>query len=328
MHNTFGAAESIADRLARAAQINQDNGVGLPGIALASYQHNGTARVARVKYDQANIERQMYSSAGNYDSWDRFGRTVTHAWKTTGGTVRDQAAYSYDFAGNRLTRAVAGATSLDQTYTYDGLHRLRSVDELTAANDRFWKLDQLGNWDKLYNNTTGTGTALEERTHNGANELTAFTTPAATIGPISDLAGNMTTIPSPKDATKKLDRKFDAWNRMVEAKNDAGVVVQTSEFDGLNRRVVRDETGGSGNHRHFYYNQQWQVLEERLEVAGTVDPQPLSQYVYHPEYVDSIAVRFYDANTDGAGIVRHYYLQDANFNVTAITDSAGAVVER
>ncbi len=47
---------------------------------------------------------------------------------------------------------------------------------------------------------------------------------------------------------------------------------------------------------------------------------PWKQYVYHPHYVDSIAVRYYDENTDGAGIEKHYYLQDANFNVTAVTD--------
>ncbi len=32
--------------------------------------------------------------------------------------------------------------------------------------------------------------------------------------------------------------------------------------------------------------------------------------------------------SDGAGIVEHYYLQDANFNVTAVVDNAGTVKER
>ncbi len=154
-----------------------------------------------------------------------------------------------------------------------------------------------------------------------ANELTAFTTPVAPIDPIFDLAGNMTTIPSPKDPTKKLDLKFDAWNRMVEAKNDAGVVVQTSEYNGLNHRIVKIAGADTFD---YYYNQQWQVLEIRKNGSAN----PLAQYVYHPEYVDSIALRYYDADTDGTGIVKHYYLQDANFNVTAITDSAGTVVER
>jgi hypothetical protein len=48
--------------------------------------------------------------------------------------------------------------------------------------------------------------------------------------------------------------------------------------------------------------------------------------------VDAFAVRYYDANTDGVlaenndGL--HYYMQDANFNVTAITNNTGTVLER
>ncbi len=162
--------------------------------------------------------------------------------------------------------------------------------------------------------------------------MTAFTTPAATIDPVHDLAGNMTTMPQPKDATKKLDLKYDAWNRVVEVKNENGTVVTINEYDGLNRRIVRVETGGSGNLRHFYYNRQWQVLEEKVEVSGAINPNPLALYIYHPYYVDAIAKRYYDANTDGdvidPGDGINYYLQDANFNVTAVTDNTGTVVER
>ncbi len=39
-------------------------------------------------------------------------------------------------------------------------------------------------------------------------------------------------------------------------------------------------------------------------------------------------MRWYDADTDGSGIADYYYQQDANFNVTAVADSGGAVQER
>ena len=42
----------------------------------------------------------------------------------------------------------------------------------------------------------------------------------------------------------------------------------------------------------------------------------------------TLAVRYYDSDTDGTGVVSHYYLQDANYNVTAVTDNAGTVKER
>jgi RHS repeat-associated protein len=56
-------------------------------------------------------------------------------------------------------------------------------------------------------------------------------------------------------------------------------------------------------------------------------PDPLNQYAWHPYYIDALAMRWYDADTNGTS-VEHYYLQDANFNVTAVTDNTGAVLER
>jgi RHS repeat-associated protein len=61
---------------------------------------------------------------------------------------------------------------------------------------------------------------------------------------------------------------------------------------------------------------------------GATPSNPLNQYLWHPYYTDALAVRWYDSDTDGSGIADYYYLQDANFNVTAIANSSGAVVER
>ena len=59
-------------------------------------------------------------------------------------------------------------------------------------------------------------------------------------------------------------------------------------------------------------------MEERVGSATTAD----KQYVYHPYYVDAIALMI-DSSDD-----EHYYLQDANFNVTAVVDDQGTVEER
>ena len=68
----------------------------------------------------------------------------------------------------------------------------------------------------------------------------------------------------------------------------------------------------------YYYNESWQLLETR---AGS-SANPVDQYLWHPYYIDALAVRWYDADTDGSGIADYYYQQDANFNVTAVADSA------
>jgi RHS repeat-associated protein len=101
--------------------------------------------------------------------------------------------------------------------------------------------------------------------------------------------------------------------------------------DGLHRRIVkkRYSTGALSETRHYYYNVAWQVVEERLESGGSIDSDPINQYVWHPHYVDALAMRRYDADVDpGTTNADYYYLQDANFNVTAIANSSGAIVER
>lgn len=96
---------------------------------------------------------------------------------------------------------------------------------------------------------------------------------------------------------------------------------QVNAFNGLNRRIERDETGGSGKHIHFYYNESWQVLEERVESSGTVDSNPLNQYVWGPNYVDEMAIRYYDQNTDGLFIQKYAHQHDALYNVIGVSSA-------
>ncbi|MCA9232782.1 MAG: RHS repeat-associated core domain-containing protein, partial [Planctomycetales bacterium] len=280
--------------------------------------------------------------------WDRFGRTVSQEWEDYGASsTADQVDYTYDYAGNRLTRDIPASlystNDRDQKYTYDGLHRLQTYDGGTLSGssisgtpvaEQDWTLDQLGNWSNLVVKAAGTTTLDQDRAHNDVNEIddgsnNGITTTTGTnwVDPVHDAAGNMTTIPQPQDPSDDYKLVYDAWNRVVQVK-DGFLKVQVNQYDGLNRRIERDESNRGGNKRHFYYSRQWQVLEERIRVGRTIDADPLSQYVYHPDYVDAMALRYYDEDTDGSGIVEHYYLQDANYNVTAVTDDGGTVVER
>jgi len=96
------------------------------------------------------------------------------------------------------------------------------------------------------------------------------------------------------------------------------------EYDGQNRRIVKvDKTGMADVTYDSYHNEEWQTLEVRKDA----DADPFEQYVWHPHYIDAIVLRDYDAETDGSA-TRYYYAQDANFNVTAVTNSSGTVVER
>lgn len=90
--------------------------------------------------------------------------------------------------------------------------------------------------------------------------------------------------------------------------------------------------GGGPTHVHYYYNHDWQLLEE-CSVDGEGELTASNQYVWSPRYIDAPIARFHDANGDGdlldVGDNTRYYTDDANYNVTATIDAATvAVVDR
>jgi RHS repeat-associated protein len=89
-------------------------------------------------------------------------------------------------------------------------------------------------------------------------------------------------------------------------------VVASYQYDALNRRVkkiVGSET------RLFYYNQNWQCLEEYVGSDCNV------RFVWGLRYVDDL-VTYRNGSAD------YHVLQDANWNVVALTNVSGVVQER
>jgi hypothetical protein len=99
----------------------------------------------------------------------------------------------------------------------------------------------------------------------------------------------------------------------VKVESAGPTTVQTNEFDGLNRRIVREQTStgnpklperkcgsllrsnsGASDTYDYFYNEAWQLLEERKD--GDADP--LNQFVWNADYIDSLALRYYDSDTD------------------------------
>src|SRR5690606_9078522 len=91
------------------------------------------------------------------------------------------------------------------------------------------------------------------------------------------------------------------------------------QYDGLGRRTIKKNytSGVLDETRHAYFSDQWQVLEERVDSSTTAD----KQYVWGQRYIDDLVLR--DTPSE-----RLYALQDALFNVVALTDDAGVVRER
>jgi YD repeat-containing protein len=176
-------------------------------------------------------------------------------------------------------------------YQYDDLNRLTSADRgelstspsLSISSSTFtqeWGLDGLGNFADFDEDSDGqNGFDLQQdRSVNMANEVTDISEvqgQSAWVTPAYDAAGNMKWGPKPGAETTKLHFLYDAWNRLVAVKADSGgepgTTLVTYEYDGLNRRIEKHVTaaGGGAADVHCYFNENWQVVEERTTSGGT-----------------------------------------------------------
>lgn len=297
-----------------------------------NYKYNGTSRLVETSYiltsptsNPDDIVSSMDTGAGaGYEGWDRFGRTQTKQWLQGASAIRDKYTYGYDYASNRSSRTnnhpSSSSGAFSQGYTYDDGHRLESYTEGGTTTEQSWTLDAWGNWDQYRYNNNGT---IQNRDHNEANEIDLISGSGSAnwAEPVHDAAGNMTSVPDPNNLGSSLALRYDAWNRLVQA----GTAVY--RYDGLHRRIEKDLTGAL-NDEHYFYNEDWQCVEVRKSSETGAAKE---SYVWHPNYIDALAIRYWDSNGyNGYNDTNEvqYALQDANFNVTALTNSSGNVIER
>ncbi|MCA9163688.1 MAG: hypothetical protein KDA62_11935 [Planctomycetales bacterium] len=118
---------------------------------------------------------------------------IAKRWHDYGSSTDvDRYKYGYDRASNRIwkentvSKAQTTPVYLDELYTYDGLHRLKTFDrgELnsaktaitgTPAKEEDWTLDALGNWSGYIQMTAGTTDLNQQRSANAVNEIADIT---------------------------------------------------------------------------------------------------------------------------------------------------------
>ncbi|HET6456060.1 MAG TPA: RHS repeat-associated core domain-containing protein [Armatimonadota bacterium] len=322
----------------------QDRGIG----------NNSGSRILDLTFrDQADLD--------GYDRWGRI--TWMRNYKVSGGTDIAKFAYDYSYASDRKYQQDLVNTSphQDEHYTYDTLHRLTSYKrgELNANKDgitgtpsreQTWVLDALGNWDNpsglaIDSNDDGSaGTPSDARTHYSVNEIHTID-PEEAVGSFEvfhDDAGNLRILPDRTDPTNKADKYvYDYRNRLIHIWHTTQYNVSDPEnsawgddpvvryfYDGLNRRVKKDLNSGTDV---IYLYDGWRCIEEREDDGGTWEAR--RQYVYGGTYIDEPLIL--DKDTDGDGVCtdaggssRFFYCQQANFNVVALAESDGDVVEK
>jgi RHS repeat-associated protein len=324
IHYSYSTTGEIDDVLSRLHAIDSDLGSTLPAV----FEYLGRDTIAKVWYS-SNLTT---FTCDNVASWDRFGRVVDQVWESYNDMLVpptqtiDEYLYAYDRAGNRTSRQNVLDAAFSELYEYDNLDRLTST---TRADDfdQSWSLDGAGNFSGFDDDGNS-----QTRTVDAANQIQSISG-GGWVTPEYDAAGNMISGPKSGDPTTRLHYVYDAWNRLVgvyaDDSGEPGDLIAQYEYDGGKRRIEKtfaDETGVE-----YYYNNQWQLVEERF-----VDDEGLTtavnQYVWSPRYIDAPMFRLHDGNADGdiggeADNV-HLYLTDANYNVTAVLDWSGSVVER
>jgi len=310
-------------------------------FSLIHYTWLGLSTPVTVFYPAGGECRWTVGNAGNhYHGLDRFGRPVDIQW-IQDVTVVAHARYGYDRSSNRQWRRDEAAhdsspavTTEDQWYEYDGLYQVRGFQRgqltgtvtdhysgiLPVDQNQAWNYDAMGNWLGF------TSDALSQtRQFNRVNEITGLTGPSGVITPQYDPAGNMTVMPSlghpdlepPVPAwTEGEALTWDAWNRLVKVTR-GGETIATYTYDALFRRITKT-TGGAT--RRFYYNDQWQILEEYLNSSST----PQVRYWYGIRDLNDIARRQYfgsPTNTD-------LYALRETMNVVALVNTSGVIQQR
>jgi RHS repeat-associated protein len=323
---------TLDERLNRpAAVLYQQVDSFIPVVT--EYKYLGLGTVVETTHHDAQLKLDLAGPGHSYAGFDRFGRVVDQNWQNTGqGSAVDRYEYLYDKASSRTARWNRTASLRDERYLYDGLHRLRQFDrgELDASGEvianqqqsQVLALDETGNWTQF---AQFVPLIIQNRQHNPANEVTNLTVQAggpAWAIPAHDANGNMTALPKPSDLPVALTCKYDGWNRLAEVR-EGSTTLAKYRYDALARRISTEAGGAT---RHFYYSDQWQVLEERV---GSETARPQVRYAWGLRYVDDLIYRQRDLTGDGTQNERFYALQDANWNVTALAHPAtGAIRER
>jgi RHS repeat-associated protein len=321
--------------------LNRVTSISDTSATLASYTYLGLGAVVRITYPQPSVWLDLWGgTSGVFNGIDQFNRVIDQRWQNSiTGTPADidRYQYGYDQNSNRLYKAnvvgtAAVSSGLDEYYTYDPLNRLTEMQRGvlnsgktgitgTPSVEQDWTLDPTGNWAGFVTKASGTTTLNQSRTANTVNEITNITesTGPTWVTPAYDAAGNTITMPQPASPTNSFTATYDAWNMMVGLYSGMTTVAKY-QYDGRRFRTVKltYTSGTLSETRDFFYTRNWQDIEEW--VAGVTNPQ--MQYVWGIRYIDELICR------DDATPARLYATQDANFNLTSIANTSGAVVER
>jgi len=309
------------DVLDRKKIINDTTGA--PQL-IATYDYVGPDRVERRTYGNTVQTDYTYDGitgipnpAGDFGVKQMIA--TSHVHLASGATV-DQRTYRWDPMDNKTRREdVRPGPRLSHTYMYDALNRLEHTvvtDENPppiTVRDTIYQLDGVGNRSQVIGGP-GSGTYFSNPTvcDPADAQMNQYTVTPFDQRQYDD-NGNLSTI----DPSLPTERAvvYDYRDQMVEYVDVRSGATHSYSYDAIGRRISRVEDSAVGPVETRYFYDGWQVVEEQDPTGGTQ-----ATYVYGLYIDEVLSMRRF--GTD------FFYHTDDMFNVMAVTDPAGNVVER
>ena len=293
--------------------------LSLNGTLLAGYGYDDDGRITTLstgagdfalQYDAASRRSKLIHPNGvttdySYDDRSRLTSIVAHQ----GATPIASHAYSYDAAGNRLSKTALG---LSENYSYDTLDRLKSVARSGAAGSQVYEYDRVGN--RLVSQSDA---GVQGASYDSRNQLTS-TSGSATLVFRGTLDEPGTVSVNGKPARMVSDRVFEANVAVVPGDNTITVEAwdtsgnkttnqfsvsqpstgTTFQHDANGNLTQKQEGGDAWSYDWDAENQLERVLKNGTEVA---------RFAYDPlgRRVQKVAGGVtYDYTYDGQDILR------------------------
>lgn len=291
--------------------------------SVAEYAWIGPSHRPLSRSHQNGTSLSFLNGAGSeVDGYDGFRRVVDLEHEMDGVAFVDRE-YVYNRANQRVSEQRVEDGGLTDSYVYDSAYRVveSNYDQsgLAGAVPRdlqqtSYVLDGVGNRREVTTTRATSGASTVSYSVNEVNEYTQI----GSQGREHDADGNLV-------STANFDFHFDYKDRLVEARRASdGALVARYGYDIYNRRVAKTvfdpDNAGSVIKETFYVYDGFQVVEERGPSGTEV------RYVYGAGLDEPIQMVRTDLAPGGAGTFTFH--QNARGDVVAITDAAGAVVER
>jgi RHS repeat-associated protein len=215
-----------------------------------------------------------------------------------GSVTVDGASYSYDPAGNRLSKTDLLA-SVTSNYSYDPLYELTGVSQGTGTTESY-------TYDAVGNRLSSLG--MSPYTYNSSNQLTSLPSGSYTY----DRNGSALTKPDGTSYTWDYENRL----KQVTLPGTAGTV--TFKYDPFGRRVQKAFTqGGTTTTTNYLYD--GRNLLEEIDNTGSV----LARYTQTAHdtgsrHLDEPLAELRSGTTS-------YYHQDGLGSVTSLSNGAGAL---